>query len=175
MAHHDGQYLDEDDAQNVIALNELNILVCIWTIKSHIQLPLYFATRPNIKQIENLQFFIDNKSDNRVTEIESGLQYLVLEKGNPEGISPNSDQIISAHFHGTLTNGEVFWSSLDSEPLTIELSKLIIGCQKIISLMKVGDKWRAFIDPTMAYGEEGRPGIPSNSILIFDIELIAVN
>ena len=130
---------------------------------------------PNIKQIENLQFFIDNKSDNRVTEIESGLQYLVLEEGNPEGISPNSDQIISAHFHGTLTNGEVFWSSLDSEPLTIELSKLIIGCQKIISLMKEGDKWRAFIDPTMAYGEEGRPGIPSNSILIFDIELIAVN
>ena len=35
---------------------------------------------PNIKQIENLQFFIDNKSDNRVTEIESGLQYLVLEE-----------------------------------------------------------------------------------------------
>ena len=128
-----------------------------------------------IKQIENLQFFIDNKSDNRVTEIESGLQYLVLEEGNPEGISPNADQIISAHFHGTLTNGEVFWSSLDSEPLTIELSKLIIGCQKIISLMKVGAKWKAFIDPTMAYGEEGRPGIPSNSILIFDIELIAVN
>ena len=130
---------------------------------------------PNIKQIENLQFFIDNKSDNRVNEIESGLQYLVLKEGSPDGLSPSSDQIISAHFHGTLTNGEVFWSSLDSEPLTIELSKLIIGCQKIISLMKEGDKWRAFIDPTMAYGEEGRPGIPSNSILIFDIELIAVN
>ena len=78
---------------------------------------------PNIKQIENLQFFIDNKSDNRVTEIESGLQYLILKEGSPDGVSPSSDQIISAHFHGTLTNGEVFWSSLDSEPLTIELSK----------------------------------------------------
>tara|TARA_B100001027_G_scaffold45413_1_gene29556 strand:- start:73 stop:528 length:456 start_codon:yes stop_codon:yes gene_type:complete len=130
---------------------------------------------PNIKQIENLQYFIDNKADKRVTEIEPGLQYLVLKEGSSDGASPSLDQVISAHFHGTLTNGEVFWSSLDSEPLTIQLSKLIIGCQKIIPMMKVGDKWRAFIDPTLAYGEEGRPGIPSNSILIFDIELMTVN
>ena len=130
---------------------------------------------PNIKQIENLQFFIDNQVDSRVIEIEPGLQYLVLKEGSTDAISPNLDEVISAHFHGTLTNGEVFWSSLDSDPLTIELSKLIVGCQKVISKMKVGDKWRAFIDPTMAYGEEGRPGIPSNSILIFDIELISVS
>ncbi len=32
------------------------------------------------------------------------------------------------------------------------------------------DKWKVFIDPTMAYGEDGRPGIPSNSILIFEID-----
>ena len=130
---------------------------------------------PNIKQIENLQYFIDNKADKRVTEIEPGLQYLVLKEGSPGGLSPNLDQVITAHFHGTLTSGEVFWSSLDSDPLTIELSKLIIGCQKIISIMKEGDKWRTFIDPSMAYGDEGRPGIPSNSILIFDIELITID
>ena len=130
---------------------------------------------PNIKQIENLQFFIDNKADKRVTEIEPGLQYLVLKEGSSDGASPNSDQVISAHFHGMLTNGEVFWSSIDSDPLTIELSKLIIGCQKIISIMKEGDKWRTFIDPALAYGEEGRPGIPANSILIFDIELLAID
>ena len=40
--------------------------------------------------------------------------------------------------------------------------------------MKEGDKWTVYIDPTMAYGEEGRPGIPSNSILIFDIKLIEI-
>ena len=74
---------------------------------------------PNIKQIENLQFFIDNKADSRVIEIEPGLQYLELKQGSSDGISPNSDQVISAHFHGTLTNGDVIWSSLDSEPLTI--------------------------------------------------------
>ena len=130
---------------------------------------------PNIKQIENMQFFIDNKTDINVIEVEEGLQYLVMQSGDPEGKNPKLDLVITAHFHGTLTNGNIFWSSLDTEPLNIELSKLIIGCQKIISMMKKGDKWKVFIDPTMAYGEEGRPGIPSNSILVFEIELLAIN
>ena len=130
---------------------------------------------PNIKQIENMQFFIDNKTDINVIEVEEGLQYLVMQSGDAEGKNPKLDQVITAHFHGTLTNGNIFWSSLDTEPLKIELSKLIIGCQKIISMMKKGDKWKVFIDPTMAYGEEGRPGIPSNSILVFEIELLAIN
>ena len=40
--------------------------------------------------------------------------------------------------------------------------------------MRVGDKWKVFIHPDMAYGEEGRPTIPSNSVLIFDLELLAI-
>ncbi len=130
---------------------------------------------PNIQQIENLQFFIDNQKNDQVIEIEPGLQYLVIDSGDPMSDPPKLNQTISAHFHGTLTNGEIFWSSLDSEPLKIELSKLIIGCQKAISLMRKGDKWIVYIDPTMAYGEEGRPGIPSNSILIFEIELLEIS
>ena len=129
---------------------------------------------PNIQQIENLQFFIDNKENADVIEVEKGLQYSVIKRGNLSGVQPSLDQVITAHFHGTLTNGEVFWSSLDTEPLEIELGGLIEGCQKLISLMREGDKWRVFIDPTMAYGEEGRPGIPSNSILIFEIELLEI-
>ena len=102
---------------------------------------------PNIQQIENLQFFIDNKKNDQVIEIEPGLQYLVVNSGDPISEPPLLNQTISAHFHGTLTNGEVFWSSLDSEPLKIELSKLIVGCQKAISLMREGDKWMVYIDP----------------------------
>lgn len=127
---------------------------------------------PNIQQIENMQFFIDNKKNEEVIEIEPGLQYSVMV--NKESISetPKLNQTITAHFHGTLTSGEIFWSSLDTEPLEIELSKLITGCQKAISLMSKGEKWIVYIDPSMAYGESARSGIPSNSILIFEIELI---
>jgi len=98
-----------------------------------------------------------------------------LSSGDKNSESPKLTDTITAHFHGTLSDGTVFWSSVDTnEPLTVQLSGLITGCQKIISLMKKGDEWRVFIDPSMAYGDEGRPGIPSNSILIFDIELLDI-
>jgi FKBP-type peptidyl-prolyl cis-trans isomerase len=130
---------------------------------------------PNVKQIANLKFFIENQEQEGINVVEKGLHYAVLNSGDINSKSPELSDTITAHFHGTLTDGTVFWSSVDSdEPLTIELSKLIEGCQKIMSLMKINDKWRVYIDPSMAYGDEGRPGIPSNSILIFDIELLDI-
>ena len=130
---------------------------------------------PNVKQIANMKFFIENQAQEGINVIEKGLHYAVLNSGDISSKSPELSDTITAHFHGTLTDGTVFWSSVESnEPLTIQLSGLIEGCQKAISLMKVNDKWRVYIDPSMAYGDEGRPGIPSNSILVFDIELLDI-
>ena len=130
---------------------------------------------PNVKQIANMKFFIENQAQEGINVIEKGLHYAVLNSGDINSKSPELSDTITAHFHGTLTDGTVFWSSVESnEPLTIQLSGLIEGCQKVISLMKVNDKWRVYIDPSMAYGDEGRPGIPSNSILVFDIELLDI-
>ena len=128
---------------------------------------------PNVKQIGNMQYFIENAAQDGINQVESGLQYSIISSGDETSQSPDLNDVITAHFHGTLTDGTVFWSSVDmNEPLKVQLSGLIVGCQKIIGLMRVGDKWRVYIDPSMAYGDEGRPGIPSNSILIFDIELL---
>ena len=130
---------------------------------------------PNVKQIANMKFFIENQAQEGINVIEKGLHYAVLNSGDINSKSPELSDTITAHFHGTLTDGTVFWSSVESnEPLTIQLSGLIEGCPKVISLMKINDKWRVYIDPSMAYGDEGRPGIPSNSILVFDIELLDI-
>ncbi len=130
---------------------------------------------PNVQQIGNMKFFIENGSQEGVNQVEQGLQYSIIKSGDELTESPDLNNVITAHFHGTLTDGTVFWSSVDmNEPLKVQLSGLIVGCQKIIGLMRVGDKWRVYIDPSMAYGDEGRPGIPSNSILIFDIELLDI-
>ena len=130
---------------------------------------------PNVKQIANMKFFIENQAQEGINVIEKGLHYAVLNYGDINSKSPELSDTITAHFHGTLTDGTVFWSSVESnEPLTIQLSGLIEGCQKVISLMKINDKWRVYIDPSMAYGDESRPGIPSNSILVFDIELLDI-
>jgi FKBP-type peptidyl-prolyl cis-trans isomerase len=127
----------------------------------------------NLQQSES--FLEQNLLNSRVIEIEPGLQYLILESSKGNSLRPTLSDIITADFHGTLLDGTVFWSSIDiEEPLTIQLSQLIPGCQKLISRMQEGDFWRVFIHPDLAYGEEGRPTIPPNSTLIFDIKLHAI-
>jgi FKBP-type peptidyl-prolyl cis-trans isomerase len=127
----------------------------------------------NLQQSE--LFLGQNLSNSEVVEIEPGLQYMILESSQSDESSPKLEDIITADFHGTLMDGSVFWSSIEiGEPLTIQLSQLIPGCQKVISLMQEGDFWRVFIHPDLAYGKEGRPTIPPNSVLIFDIKLHAI-
>jgi FKBP-type peptidyl-prolyl cis-trans isomerase len=127
----------------------------------------------NLQQSE--LFLEQNLSKSEIVEIEPGLQYMILESSQSDASSPKLEDIITADFHGTLMDGSVFWSSIEiGEPLTIQLSQLIPGCQKVISLMQEGDFWRVFIHPDLAYGKEGRPTIPPNSVLIFDIKLHAI-
>lgn len=117
-------------------------------------------------------FLEQNLLNSNVIQVEPGLQYIILESSQASVPSPKLTDTITADFHGTLMDGSVFWSSVElGEPLTIQLAQLIPGCQKIISMMQEGDFWRVFIHPDMAYGEEGRPTIPPNSVLIFDIKL----
>jgi FKBP-type peptidyl-prolyl cis-trans isomerase len=124
----------------------------------------------NLQQSEI--FLEENLLNSSVIEIEPGLQYMVLESSQSNSPNPKLSDTITADFHGTLIDGSVFWSSIEiGEPLTIQLSQLIPGCQKVISRMKEGDFWRVFIHPNLAYGEEGRSTIPPNSALTFDIEL----
>ena len=130
-------------------------------------------TEINLQQSE--LFLGQNLSNPEVLEIEPGLQYMILESSQSNASRPKPEDIITADFHGTLMDGSVFWSSIEiGEPLTIQLSQLIPGCQKVISFMQEGDFWRVFIHPDLAYGKEGRPTIPPNSVLIFDIKLHAI-
>jgi FKBP-type peptidyl-prolyl cis-trans isomerase len=111
----------------------------------------------NLEQSET--FLVSNSAKDGVISLEDGLQYSVIESGDMNEPSPDLSDTITAHFHGTLMDGSVFWSSVEmGDPLTIQLSQLIPGCQKVISQMRVGDFWRVFIHPSLAYGEEGRPG-----------------
>ena len=124
--------------------------------------------------MESEDFLNNNLSNPGVFEIEAGLQYEKL-KTSGSGISPSLEDVINADFHGTLLDGSVFWSSIENgEPLVVTLAQLIPGCQKAISLMEVWDSWKLFIHPDLAYGKAGRPGIPSNSLLIFEVSLHSI-
>lgn len=121
-------------------------------------------------------FLAENATKEGVVALDSGLQYLVLESGDAAGVSPSASDSVLAHYHGMLTNGSVFDSSVDrGEPATFGLSQVIPGWTEALQLMKVGDKWRLFIPPNLAYGESSpTPAIPPNSALIFDVELLEI-
>jgi peptidylprolyl isomerase/FKBP-type peptidyl-prolyl cis-trans isomerase FklB len=40
--------------------------------------------------------------------------------------------------------------------------------------MRVGDEWIIYLPPTLGYGEQGRPGIPPNSVMVFRLKLLAI-
>ena len=95
-------------------------------------------------------FLENNLLDSNIVEIEPGLQYVILESSQENmRVTPKLSDTITADFHGTLMDGSIFWSSIEiGEPLTIQLSQLIPGCQKAdFSACESGDKWKVYIHP----------------------------
>ena len=83
---------------------------------------------------------------------------------------------ITAHYTGAVaSSGIVFQSSHDTgAPVTFSLSGVIKGWQQGVPGMKVGGTRRLLIPADLAYGPAERPGIPANSDLVFDIELVSI-
>jgi FKBP-type peptidyl-prolyl cis-trans isomerase len=119
-------------------------------------------------------FLKANASKPGVVQLPSGLQYQVLKKG--DGPSPKATDRVKTHYHGTLIDGTVFDSSVESgQPVSFGVNEVIPGWTEALQLMKVGDKWRLFIPADLAYGVQGvPPDIGPNSVLIFEIELLGI-
>lgn len=114
-----------------------------------------------------------NKTQPNVKTTASGLQYIVEKEGT--GPSPTEKDTVKCHYQGTLISGEKFDSSYDrGQPAEFPVNGVIPGWTEALKMMKVGSKVKLFIPPNLAYGAQGRPGIPANSALIFDVELLEI-
>jgi FKBP-type peptidyl-prolyl cis-trans isomerase len=110
-----------------------------------------------------------------MTQTSSGLYILDLEVG--EGEEAAVGQLATVHYTGWFIDGEKFDSSLDrEEPYAFPLGagQVIAGWDEGVVGMRVGGNRRLVIPPELAYGPQGRPGIPPNSTLVFDVELLRV-
>ena len=81
---------------------------------------------------------------------------------------------VTVHYTGWLADGTEFDSSVGGDPITFPLEGLIAGWKEGIPGMQPGGKRTLVIPPELAYGEVGRTGIPPNSTLTFEIELISI-
>jgi FKBP-type peptidyl-prolyl cis-trans isomerase FkpA/FKBP-type peptidyl-prolyl cis-trans isomerase FklB len=124
-------------------------------------------------KVKGTAFLEKNKTAEGVKATASGLQYIVVKEGS--GKTPGPKDTVKAHYKGTLITGEQFDSSYDrGQPAEFPVEGVIKGWTEALQMMKVGGKMKLFIPPELGYGAAARPGIPANSVLVFDVELIDV-
>jgi FKBP-type peptidyl-prolyl cis-trans isomerase FklB len=119
-------------------------------------------------------FLAANAKQPGVQTLPSGLQYKVVASG-PAGPSPKADDMITVHYEGALTNGQVFDSSFArNKPLLMPLANLVPAWMEALPRMHVGDEWMLYVPPELGYGPQGQGPIPPNAVLIFRVKLLGM-
>ena len=116
----------------------------------------------------------EEESKSKIVKTDSGLMYVDLKVG--EGETPKPTDRVEVHYTGWLVDGTKFDSSVDKgTPLPVNMSGGVIkGWLEGLATMKVGGKRKLIIPPDLAYGKAGRPSIPPDSTLVFDVELLGI-
>lgn len=114
----------------------------------------------------------------------SGLYYVITKPG--KGENAKAGQNVTMNYTGKLLDGTVFDSNVDPafghvQPFDFKLGtgQVIKGWDEGIALLNTGAKGMLIIPSPLAYGTRSMPGgpnnpkgIPANSILIFDVEMV---
>ena len=122
-------------------------------------------------------FLEKNKSAEGVIATASGLQYkYIVKSADSTAKSPKLTDKVRVHYAGTLLDGTEFDSSIKrGEPLEFPVNAVIQGWQELLTLMKVGEKVKAWIPSNLGYGADGAaPVIPGNALLVFQVELLDI-
>jgi FKBP-type peptidyl-prolyl cis-trans isomerase FklB len=152
-------------------LNEEQVRETMIAFQKDMQQKQHEAAEKNAA--ESKKFLAENKNKPGVKTTASGLEYKVLKEGT--GQKPKATNMVTVNYKGTLIDGTEFDSSYKrGQPASFPLNGVIKGWTEGVQLMKVGAKYEFFIPPNLAYGEAGRPGIPPNSTLIFEVELLGI-
>jgi len=104
----------------------------------------------------------------------SGLVYTEITPGTGE--HPKATDKVKVHYHGTLTDGTVFDSSVQrGQPASFPLNGVIKCWTEGVQMMKVGGKSKLICPSDIAYGDRGAPPkIKPGATLIFEVELLEI-
>ena len=131
-------------------------------------------TKSTISKVDGEKFLAENRNNDGVIVLASGLQYKIIK--NSIDKKPTANSRVVVHYRGTLIDGTEFDSSYArGEPIELNLNQVIKGWQEALQLMAIGSKWQIVIPSELAYGKRGAGRvIGPNATLIFDIELLSI-
>lgn len=126
------------------------------------------------KNLQEGQAFLEQmENKNGARTLDSGV-VVVETLAAGDGPKPELEDRVKLTVHSTLWNerevypfyaldGKIQFLLRDRGPMT--------GLADAVLQMKTGDRWRIAIPPEQAFGEEGRPTVPSNAVLVLDVTL----
>jgi len=134
----------------------------------------------NANLAQAAEFFTKLKENKNVKELPSGLRYEVVTEG--KGAVAKPGQVAQIHLVGAFLNGQLFENTRaapqgqTAEPVEILVQDgtNIPGIIEALGKMPVGSKWRLFVPPHLAFGDDGAQGIPPAATLLFELELFDV-
>lgn len=120
-------------------------------------------------------FLARNAKQPGIVTTPSGLQYRVLDKGDPKGKSPAPTDRVTVRYRATLADGTEFdRSDTHNQPATFRVNSVFKGWQEALLAMKPGSKWQLFVPPELGYGANSPPAVPVGSLLIYELELFQI-
>ncbi|QJC36618.1 FKBP-type peptidyl-prolyl cis-trans isomerase [Enterobacteriaceae endosymbiont of Donacia simplex] len=162
----DGQYkLSDDEIDRVLQLFDSTL--------QNINTPDEIQNESKINKKIGQQYIKKFLKRKNAKKSKSGLVYKINKIGSGKKIT-NNNQIIVVKYTGKLIDGTEFDSTEPNKPLFIILQQVIDGWKEGLKYIKKGGKITLVVPPKLAYGSEIISGIPTNSTLIFEIELVDI-
>src|SRR5690606_18076129 len=106
----------------------------------------------------------------------TGLYYVIEKPGSGANAQPGQQAIMM--YTGTLLDGTAFDSNVDPKfghtdplPVLVARGQVIPGWDEGLQLLNKGSKAKLILPSSLAYGPQERPGLPANSVLVFNVEV----
>lgn len=165
----------QDAISGNLKLSEQEISLALKTLEEKLKHATQIQFEKNAKEnlVQGELYMKKFSAIKGVKKTDSGLLYIIEREG--EGSTLTNNTKITVHYKGTLINGIEFDNSYTrGQPVSLKLKDVILGWQEGLKYIKKGGKIKLIIPPDLGYGEQEVNGIPSNSTLIFNIELLDV-
>ncbi|QJC37844.1 FKBP-type peptidyl-prolyl cis-trans isomerase [Enterobacteriaceae endosymbiont of Donacia bicoloricornis] len=164
---------DSLENKNQLSNDEMERLLSVYEKNVKNFTPDEAEDEAKMSKIQGQKYIKNFLKKKNVKKTKSGLIYQIHKMGHGKKIT-NNKQIIVIKYTGKLADGTLFDSTEPNKPLFISLKKVITGWKEGLKYIRKGGKITLIIPPKLAYGSEVIAGIPPNSTLIFEIELVDI-